>query len=80
MSGEHLDLSSDPEGSGEGARRQPGEARRFLGVHFTCCDIYSRVYVNRDETAYVGRCPGCARRITFQIGPGGTGARFFRAE
>lgn len=80
MNGEHLDLSSDPPNQAGRGGTQPGGSRRFLGVHFTCCDIYSRIYVNREETAYAGRCPRCGRRISFPIGPGGTAARFFRAE
>ncbi len=78
MAGEHLDLSSDafsvaPGGANEAARR------RFVGVHFICCDVYTRVYVNRDETAYEGKCPKCAKQVTLRIGPGGTDARFFTA-
>ena len=77
MSDRELDLTSElPPG-----RRPPGEdGRPFLGVHFQCCDIYTRVYLNRDATAYLGHCPKCARRIRFQVGPGGTDARFFRAS
>lgn len=74
--GRYLDLSSDaPTGSSAG---QEG-AKPFLGVHFACCDVYARVYPNRDGTAYVGHCPRCARRVQFNVGPGGTDARFFTA-
>jgi hypothetical protein len=78
MSGEHLDLSSDcPTGHrGDG---QPVTQRKFVGVQFTCCDVYSRVYINRDETAYEGNCPKCAKRVRLSIGHGGTNARFFTA-
>ena len=77
MAGENLDLSSDavwatPKSSSEATRR-------FVGVHFVCCDVYTRVYVNRDETAYEGNCPRCAKRVTLRIGPGGTDSRFFTA-
>jgi hypothetical protein len=77
MPDEHLDLSSDP-GPGE-ANESPQAARRFLGVHFHCCHLYARVYVNRESTAYVGHCPGCGRRVDFRISPGGTDERFFSA-
>ena len=78
MAGEQLDLSSHgpkwrPETSGGGA------GRRFVGVHFVCCDVYTRVYINRDQTAYEGNCPKCAKRVRLAIGPGGTDSRFFTA-
>lgn len=76
MVGECLDLSSD------GPIREPergSSPRRFVGVHFVCCDVYARVYVNREENAYVGNCPKCAKRVTLRIGPGGTDSRFFTA-
>jgi len=86
MVGEYLDLTSLPPdreprpaqgaGSGSPEKTAPG-ARRFVGVRFDCCGVYVRVYVNRDETAYEGRCPRCCRWIRLEIGPGGTDARFF---
>lgn len=75
MAGERLDLTDDP-----GSRSKPPMTeRKFVGVQFTCCDVYTRVYINRDATAYEGRCPKCARPVRLAIGPGGTDARFFTA-
>lgn len=74
--GSHLDLSSPSPSLRE---PQTPEGNKFLGVHFVCCDVYSRVYANRDRTAYVGHCPRCAKRIEFKIGTGGTSSRFFKA-
>lgn len=56
------------------------EKRKFLGVHFKCCNVYSRVYVNKDKTAYKGACPRCGKRVSLRIGTGGTDARFFSTE
>ncbi len=87
MPGDFLDLSSEPDppahefAGGDidktGGDRRSG--RRYVGVHFACCDVYSRVYINRQETGYVGNCPRCTRRIELKIGPGGTDSRFFTA-
>ena len=79
MTGRHLDLSSPAPPPPALAPDAIGEATRFLGVHFACCEVYSRVYVNQAKTCYVGYCPRCARRVQFRIGEGGTDARFFVA-
>lgn len=81
MAGEHLDLTSggeDAYGSPTGATSQSG--RPFVGIKFDCCDVYVRIYVNRDGTAYEGRCPRCLRPVRLRIGPGGTSERFFSAR
>jgi hypothetical protein len=80
--GDHLDLSSDPPTRPATAQGAPSTLRdrRFVGIHFVCCDVYTRVYINRDETAYTGNCPRCAKRVTIRIGPGGTDTRFFYAS
>ena len=78
MSGEHLDLTTGGPDYGRTSSNDASE-RKFVGVQFKCCDVYSRVYINRDETAYEGNCPKCAKRVRLSIGPGGTDARFFTA-
>lgn len=84
--GQHLDLSSDTApstgraaGSASSDQGKHAASGKFLGVHFICCDIYARIYPNREQTAYEGRCPRCGKRIEFPIGEGGTDARFFQA-
>ena len=56
------------------------QSRPFLGVMFECCNVYSRIYKNKEGTAYVGHCPKCAKRLVVRIAPGGTDNRFFRAR
>lgn len=53
--------------------------RPFLGMHFKCCNVYSRVYLNKKGTAFVGWCPKCAARVEVKVSPLGTDARFFTA-
>ena len=63
-----------PERAGRTAR-QP-----HLGILFDCCHVYSRIYRNRERTAYVGHCPQCSRRVEVKIAPDGTDCRFFRSH
>ena len=88
MVGEHLDLTSgDDQRSPEPrtARQRevdnvaPESQRGFLGIRFACCDVYARIYTNRDGTAYVGNCPRFQKQIKIGIGPGGSDSRFFTA-
>lgn len=74
MPGENLDLSSDVPNQRRGSAP---DKRRYLGIHFACCDVYSRLYINPHGTCYVGNCPRCARRLEILVGPGGTESRFF---
>lgn len=84
MVGEHLDLTSDDDGSGrqdEGCPRgeQFSPTRPFLGIRFVCCDVYARIYANRELTAFQGHCPRCSRPVVVKIEPGGSTERFFEA-
>jgi hypothetical protein len=77
MPGDFLDLSSEPQRRHEAADEPAG--RKFLGVQFACCGVYSRVYMNRQRTAYIGHCPRCTKKVEIKIGPGGSETRFFTA-
>ena len=75
-----LDLSSRPPAVAPASAPEfPASARPFLSVHFACCGVYTRIYINKTETAYEGFCPKCSRPVRIQIGPGGTDHRFFTA-
>ena len=54
--------------------------KKFLGVIFKCCNVYGRLYKNKEGTYYVGKCPKCMTPIKVKIGSGGTNSRFFTAE
>ena len=78
--GKFLDLSSPASPNDDGRSPSEDGAASYLGVHFVCCDVYARVYPNRERTAYLGHCPRCAKRVKFLIGPGGSDSRFFVAQ
>ena len=54
--------------------------KKFLGVMFECCNIYQRIYVNKEGNAYEGRCPKCFAEVKALIGVEGSDSRFFRAR
>jgi hypothetical protein len=70
-------LRGSPAAAPSGPPRGP--RRRFLAVWFRCCHVYGRMYRNRDETAYEGRCPRCGAMVDALIGPHGTSRRVFEA-
>jgi hypothetical protein len=74
MPGENFDMASDPPASPSPG---PVAGRRYVGLRFACCGVYTRVYINRGQTAYEGCCPKCLQRVAIKIGPGGTDHRFF---
>jgi hypothetical protein len=55
------------------------EKRKFVGVHFQCCNVYARVYINKEKTAYRGMCPRCGKRVELKIAAHGVDSRFFTA-
>jgi hypothetical protein len=74
------DYKVDIPGLDAGANSQSPKNRPYLSIHFACCGVYSRIYRNREGTAYSGHCPKCARPVKFPVGQGGTDERFFIVE
>jgi len=54
--------------------------KEFIGVVFKCCRVYSRIYLNKKKTAFVGWCPKCASKMEVHISPSGSESRFFQAH
>lgn len=55
--------------------------KKFIGVHFECCGVYQRIYINDRGDAYEGSCPMCQRKVRALIDPKkGVDARFFTAR
>ena len=82
MAGESFDASSEPTRGSKGNNKKQAspDRRQFLGVQFDCCRTYSRIYINRDRTAFVGHCPKCGKQIHVKISPDGMDAKFFSAS
>ena len=77
MPGENLDVSSDDFSGGRRPVESSPGGRPFVGIRFRCCDVYTRIYINRQRMSYRGACPRCGLPVELRIGPGGTDARFF---
>jgi hypothetical protein len=54
--------------------------RPFVGVQWDCCNTYSRVYLNKRGSAYVGWCPKCGKRVQMNVSPTGSRKRFFNVS
>jgi hypothetical protein len=81
--GERLNLTSDPEASPAEAAGPPPTAsqgaasRPYVAIHFACCGVYTKIYQNKNGTAYHGACPKCCRPATIRISDDGTDDRYF---
>ena len=63
-----------------GSTPRRGPRRPFLSIWYRCCHAYGRLYRNRPETAYEGRCPSCGAQARVGIDPEGSPQRFFEAR
>ncbi|MFQ5462612.1 MAG: hypothetical protein ACE5E5_08300 [Phycisphaerae bacterium] len=76
----HLDIEGLADSEPRPAHPAGLTGRPWVGIHFECCDVYTRIYRNKEATAYQGHCPRCLRQVCLRVGEGGTDARFFRAD
>lgn len=53
--------------------------RPFVGIYFTCCRVYARIFLNKQGTAFVGWCPRCAAKVEMKVSPTGSPDKFFFA-
>ncbi|RKX23753.1 MAG: hypothetical protein DRP45_09765 [Candidatus Zixiibacteriota bacterium] len=54
--------------------------RPFIGIHFKCCHVYQRLYLNKAGNAFVGWCPKCAAKAEVMVSSSGSKSRFFDAK
>ncbi|MCH7879248.1 MAG: hypothetical protein IH914_08050 [candidate division Zixibacteria bacterium] len=59
---------------------EPHSKRDFVGVTFSCCNVYSRIYLDSGKSLVYGWCPRCGARIEITISPDGSKSRFFTAD
>ncbi|MBF0106593.1 MAG: hypothetical protein HQM16_14860 [Deltaproteobacteria bacterium] len=66
----------------QGQTDQSGQKRKFIGVNFTCCGVYARIYLNKAKNAYIGNCPKCLKRVNVEVNKekATTDSRFFNAR
>ncbi|MFM1919646.1 MAG: hypothetical protein RLZZ303_1280 [Candidatus Hydrogenedentota bacterium] len=65
------------------AESSPGAntPRPWIGMHWKCCHVYSRVYLNHAETHFAGNCPRCGAPVRLRAVRGaGSEERFWTAE
>lgn len=60
------------------AETEPSK-QNHLSIYWKCCHVFSRIYRNREASAYEGRCPKCQGKLHVPIGKGGTTQRTFIA-
>ncbi|MCG8407191.1 MAG: endonuclease Q family protein [Phycisphaerales bacterium] len=80
-SGYIIDIVSSVEADVSGFESEDATNERpWVGVHFECCGVYTRVYRDAEARQYDGRCPRCGRPIKIGVGPQGIQAKVLRAR
>lgn len=77
MASDPRDYRVDIPGLQPAANSSSATGRPYLSVQFDCCNVYQRIYRDKDGQHYTARCPRCGKTARFAVGQGGTSARFF---
>ena len=56
------------------------EIREFVEVLFECCNIYRRIYINKEDNRYEGRCPKCFNTVKVIICLEDTSSQLFKVD
>lgn len=83
-----LDVVVDANGEARDAFTQGGADhaagvsgdRFWIGIHFECCCVYTRLYRSANADRYEGRCPKCRTPVTVRVSPEGVSTSFIRAR
>lgn len=51
--------------------------RKFVGVIFKCCNVYSRIYIDKGKDKFVGFCPKCGAKMEIYASSTGSKSNFF---
>ncbi len=71
---------SSPSGERGGAAAVGATTRRWIGIHFECCGVYTRLYRKADANRYEGKCPHCHAPVRVRVSPDGVSTSFIRAR
>ena len=66
-----------PHNTKPGAKRQK---QNFVGIIYSCCKIYGRVYLPPGKAVVFGFCPKCGARTEIHQSPTGSTNLFFTAR
>ena len=61
------------------AAQSQRKARPYINLLFRCCNVYVRIYLNAQGTAFSGHCPRCCARARIAVDPEGDAADFWVA-
>ena len=61
------------------ARENRRQVRPHINILFRCCNVYVRIYLNAQGTAFSGHCPRCCAPARIVVDSEGDAADFWVA-